>query len=408
MAPLLRGLALWAWCLCMTAQAATPAAQPADLFDFWVGDWDLSWTGADGSAGRGRNRITKTLDGTVIEENFEETPDGKTPPLRGHSLSVLHKGSGTWRQAWVDNQGGFFSFSAQVDGDKRIFITDVTHADGKASAQRMVFHAIASNSLMWDWERTVDGGKTWTLLWRIAYRRHAEPQAGAWQAAPAMRHARAAHAVVAANGAVYALAGTGSAGPVREVERFDGRAWAQESSLPGEGLNAPAAAALGPRIYLIGGFGTTTNVPVAQVWVYDTATHRWSEAAPLPRPRGGHAAVVLSGRIHVIGGGNSVSTIADHSVYDPATDRWSELAPLPRAMGSPAAVVHDGVLVSIGGRSGPKDFGEVWRSLAGHAADPAARHRGRGVDLRCDPSVRRRVASAARGAGRRAALRSIA
>ncbi len=132
-------------------------------------------------------------------------------------------------------------------------------------------------------------------------------------------------------------------------------------TLPGHGLNAPAAAVLGPRIYLIGGFDTTTNVPVAQVLVYDTTTHRWSEAPPLPRPRGGHAAAVLEGRIHVIGGGNSESTIPDHSVYDPATERWVSLAPLPRSMGSPAAVVHAGSLYSIGGRSGLEDFGDVWR-----------------------------------------------
>jgi hypothetical protein len=183
-----------------------------------------------------------------------------------------------------------------------------------------------------------------------------------WQAAPSLRNARAAHAVVATHDAIHALAGTGTDGrPVQEVERFDGRQWQHETMLPGEGLNAPAAAALGTRIFLIGGFGTTGNMPVAAVHVYDTATRRWSTAAPLPRPRGGHAAVVLDGRIHVIGGGNAQTTIADHSVYDPATDRWSERAPLPRAMGSPAAVVHGGVLHSIGGRSGHADFGEVWR-----------------------------------------------
>jgi N-acetylneuraminic acid mutarotase len=183
-----------------------------------------------------------------------------------------------------------------------------------------------------------------------------------WQSAPALQHARAAHAVVATSDAIYALAGTGAGGrPVREVERFDGQRWVVETALPGEGLNAPAAAVLGERIFLIGGFGTTTNVPTAGVRIYDRATRRWTDAAPLPRPRGGHAAAVVAGRIHVIGGGNSQSTIADHSVYDPATGSWSERAPLPRAMGSPAAVVHDGVLHSIGGRSGSADFGEVWR-----------------------------------------------
>jgi N-acetylneuraminic acid mutarotase len=69
---------------------------------------------------------------------------------------------------------------------------------------------------------------------------------------------------------------------------------------------------------------------------------------------------VLDGKIHVIGGGNSESTIADHSVYDPATGSWSEAAPLPRAEGSPAAVAFQRKLYAIGGRSGTTDYGDVY------------------------------------------------
>jgi N-acetylneuraminic acid mutarotase len=182
-----------------------------------------------------------------------------------------------------------------------------------------------------------------------------------------MPTARAAHAVAATATAIYALAGTGRDGkPVLDVERFDGKVWTRDASLPGEGLNAPAAVVIGDTVYLIGGFGTTTNQPVTSVQRYHTRTRVWSDAAPLPAPRGGHAAVVLNGRIHVIGGGNATSTIDDHSVYDPAANAWTERARLPRSMGSPAAVVFGGRLYSIGGRSGPNDFGDV------HIYDPAA------------------------------------
>lgn len=183
---------------------------------------------------------------------------------------------------------------------------------------------------------------------------------GSWQARPPMLHARAAHAVVSTGAAIYALAGTGPGGPVLEVEHFDGRAWSIITTLPGGGLNAPAAALLGDRIYLIGGFGTTTNVPVSTVRVYDIGTQVWMEAAPLPAPRGGHGSAVLDGKIHVAGGGNSEATIADHSQYDPATNTWRELAPLPRAEGSPALVAFAGRLYAIGGRSGYSDFGDVY------------------------------------------------
>jgi N-acetylneuraminic acid mutarotase len=185
--------------------------------------------------------------------------------------------------------------------------------------------------------------------------------AGIWSEEPPLLMPRSAHAVVSSDTAIYALAGTDDKGqPVLEVEAFDGKQWKIETSLPGRGLNAPTASIVGRRLYVIGGFTAVTNVPTDEVQVYDLQTQQWSTASPLPNPRGGHAAVVLNDRIHVFGGGNSVSTIADHSEYDPATNTWRELAPLPRAEGSPAAIVVDGKIYVIGGRSGYDDFGDVY------------------------------------------------
>ena len=153
------------------AIAPARAAQPADLFDFWVGDWSVTWTNANGSPGKGRNRITKSLDSRVIEEHFEQDPGDPPPVLRGRSISVLHQASGIWKQAWADNQGGYFSLSASTDGDKRIFATDLAAVGDQLRGQRMVFHSIRPERFTWDWEGTVDGGKNWRQLWRIEYQR---------------------------------------------------------------------------------------------------------------------------------------------------------------------------------------------------------------------------------------------
>ena len=148
--------------------AASSAAQPPDLFDFWLGDWNLSWKNADGTVGKVRNRITKILDGAVIDENFEADAASNPPPLlKGRSLSVQQ--NGVWRQAWADNQGGFFALRAQVDGDKRLFVTDAVQRGGKTVVQRMVFHTIKADSLIWDWESSSDGGASWQRQWRIDY-----------------------------------------------------------------------------------------------------------------------------------------------------------------------------------------------------------------------------------------------
>ena len=140
--------------------------------------------------------------------------------------------------------------------------------------------------------------------------------AGSWTPAPPMPNARSAHAVVIASGSIYVLGGPGTSA----VDRFDGRRWRRETTLPGGMLNAPAAAAIGRTIVLTGGFRGAGNTPSAAVWLYDVQRRSWRRGAPLPAPRGGHAAAVLAGKVHVFGGGNSSSTIADHSVYDPAAD----------------------------------------------------------------------------------------
>lgn len=157
--------------IAMHASHAAPTPQPPDLFDFWLGDWSATWKNPDGTTSKGRNRILRTLDGKVIEEQFEADPAGPPPILRGRSVSVLQQATGLWRQSWVDNEGGFFAFTASVDGDRRIFATELVADGDKLKGQRMVFRDITHDAFMWDWEGTTDGGKTWKLLWQISYKR---------------------------------------------------------------------------------------------------------------------------------------------------------------------------------------------------------------------------------------------
>ena len=147
------------------------AAQDGNEFDFWVGTWDLSWTYSDGTSGKGKNIISKTLDGKVLQENFEAVDSGPYNGFKGTSISVFNPNTKSWHQAWADNQGGYFNFVGEVDNDKRIFKTLPVVRDGKETVARMRFYNIESDGFIWDWEQTKDGGETWTLQWRIHYKR---------------------------------------------------------------------------------------------------------------------------------------------------------------------------------------------------------------------------------------------
>lgn len=148
-------------------QTASAAPAPEHWFDFWVGHWKVAWVNPDGSPGQGRNHVRKILDDRVIEEQFEGEAGSSPPALLGRSLSVLHQASGQWRQAWADNQGGFFAFTGGLEGDTRVFATEFKGGRG----QRMRFYDIQPDRFTWDWEGSSDEGKTWKLLWRLHYER---------------------------------------------------------------------------------------------------------------------------------------------------------------------------------------------------------------------------------------------
>ena len=139
--------------------------EPAELrqFDFWLGDWDLTW----GDNGRGTNRITAVLDHRVIQEQFDGTP---ATPLRGLSVSTYNTALGKWQQTWVDNSGSYLDFVGEFTDGKMILSREAV-LQGKPILQRMVWCNISQQSLDWNWERSEDGGETWQVMWQIHYQR---------------------------------------------------------------------------------------------------------------------------------------------------------------------------------------------------------------------------------------------
>lgn len=153
-----------------TSSNILQAQDESSWFDFWVGQWEVSWDEQDGKTGRGKNRIVKILDNTVIQENFR-IEEGTSKGYLGTSISVYNAKTRTWHQGYADNQGAYFNLTGERTGDKRIFKTEPVTRNGKQFIQRMVFYDITHRSFIWDWESSDDGGTTWKLNWRIRYTR---------------------------------------------------------------------------------------------------------------------------------------------------------------------------------------------------------------------------------------------
>ena len=152
------------------AQAFSENSSPEHAFDFWLGEWELTWQNEDGSTATGKNRVRRILGGQVIEENFKALT-GDMAGYEGKSYSVYNPQTGEWKQTWVDNEGSYLDFTGDITGGSRIFHRTAVSADDHRFLQRMVFHDITEDSLIWDWERSEDEGETWQLMWRVHYRR---------------------------------------------------------------------------------------------------------------------------------------------------------------------------------------------------------------------------------------------
>ena len=118
----------------------------ADDFDFWLGTWDASW----GETGKesGRNVITRSFGGRVVEERFDGRPG---VDLLGMSVSVFDPHRELWRQTWVDDAGNYFRARGQARrrrGAPALRAPQRLEAD---AIYRMRFFDITRDSLTGTW-----------------------------------------------------------------------------------------------------------------------------------------------------------------------------------------------------------------------------------------------------------------
>ena len=147
-------------------------------------------------------------------------------------------------------------------------------------------------------------------------------------------------------------------------------AWTKKKNMPIASHHI-ALAEINGKIYVFGGFkypdaGPAAWQPMDNVWEYDPGADTWKALAPLPTKRGSPNAVVVGGKIHVIGGAGlhpgSKQTVVHparphrslgtHEVYDPAGNSWETKQTMPTARNHAAAGFVAGKIYVIGGRIG--------------------------------------------------------
>ena len=153
---------------------------------------------------------------------------------------------------------------------------------------------------------------------------------------------------LAVDGRAYLLGGYDGQAPTGVVLRTaDGHSFTAVAKLP-VAFRYAAAAAVGKVIYTFGGeLGNGLDTDAIQE--LDTRTDRARIIGHLPRPLSHASAVVLSGRIYILGG-RTRETPTDRIIsFDPRTGRVDTAGRLPLAVTNAAAATVGGVGYLIGG-----------------------------------------------------------
>lgn len=161
---------------------------------------------------------------------------------------------------------------------------------------------------------------------------------------------------------VYAVGGRGATAPTAVVEAYDTIAdrWSSVAPLPAP-LSDVAVAALDGVLYACGGL-VPDGSAVASVSAYDPATDAWTKRAPLPSARGGAAAAAFAGRLYVAGGLRDGIAVGDFAAYDPASDTWTTLPVMPHSRHHLGLAATDVLVYAVGGSDGvtPLTIGEAF------------------------------------------------
>jgi len=117
------------------------------------------------------------------------------------------------------------------------------------------------------------------------------------------------------------------------------------------GVQPSSRLGFGPRrIYLLNA-GSNDEGVVSTVLAYDPALDSWCEVASMATKRRGHGAAALGGKLYVMGGydADTYSPLAEAEVFDPKADGWQPLPSMPTARKYLAAAAVAGKVYAIGG-----------------------------------------------------------
>ncbi len=200
-----------------------------------------------------------------------------------------------------------------------------------------------------------------------------------WSTVAGGSRARAEAQGVVVGGRLYVLGGVNYDGPYAHSEVYDPATnkWTGIKDLPRK-LTHAGTAAEGRNIYLAGGYigtgrtGWAQTFATREVWRYNIDSNTYTPMPQLPQARGGGTLVTLGRTLHFVAGGDAArADRGEHWILDldKTSAGWTSAATLPNGRSHLAAVVLGGKIYVIGGQRKYDDDAIAQTDV--HVWDPA-------------------------------------
>jgi N-acetylneuraminic acid mutarotase len=198
-----------------------------------------------------------------------------------------------------------------------------------------------------------------------------------WSSGTPMPTTLTDYAVAAVGTQIYLLTGlatgSGAGTATTTIQIYDSAtgSWTAGPFAPTARAGA-VAATVGTKIYLIGGYNSSSPMGIAQVDIYDTQSGTWSIGSAEPTPRFYSGICAIGSLIYVLGGTQDSTEGVQLNLFeslDTTTGTWTSLPliqyyPIPDHAG---CAVDSGKLYMAGGNSGANGSAE---SIGAFSFDP--------------------------------------
>ena len=182
---------------------------------------------------------------------------------------------------------------------------------------------------------------------------------GHWQMLKTKNEAagRSECGLAAVDGKIYLIGGDGPAEPVEMLDP-ETNTWTQKAMAPVV-MHHFQAVPYKNKVYVLDAFsegGFPNQIPMADVYMYDTEKDQWQKGCEIPasRRRAGAGAAEYKGKIYLVAGikaGHTSGTNNMFDVYDPKTNTWDSLPDAPHIRDHCSATVIKDKLYVVGGRN---------------------------------------------------------